>query len=317
MEKTTGKSIRIYLKDGTVSGIKIAEVVNQTIQATACPRSKVAELLSEEDIQMPGVYFLFGYEEETNFPKVYIGESEQIAKRIEEHVRSKDFWNELVIFNAKDENLGKSQVKYLESRCQQIAAGNHIYRMDNQNQSQLSQLPRAERDAMEEYLYYMKLLLGVLGYRLLEDVSRMPHIFYHGDPNSDSPKAEEPETTYNQYLVRESEELSVQRLYLNLSAGLTAEAYIDGDGIVVLKGSEAALQTHTGLSAGYANLRQQLIGNGVLALEGERYVFQSNYLFYTPSPAASVIAGYNLNGRQYWKNKSGQSLRVMEEEMFR
>ena len=312
-----GKSIRIYLKDGTVSGIKIAEVVNQTIQATACPRSKVAELLSEENIQMPGVYFLFGYEEETNFPKVYIGESEQIARRIEEHVRSKDFWNELVIFSAKDENMGKSQVKYLECRCQQIASGNHIYRLDNQNQSQLSQLPRAERDAMEEYLGYMKLLLGVLGYRLLEDVSRMPHFCYHSDSGSDLSKAEEPAATYNKYLVRESEELSVQRLYLNLAAGLSAEAYIDGDGIVVLKGSEAALHTQAGLSTGYANLRQQLIGNGVLALEGEKYVFQSNYLFYTPSPAASVIAGYNLNGRQYWKNKSGQSLRVMEEEMFR
>lgn len=311
---TLGKSIRIYLKDGTVSGIKTAEVVNQTIQALACPRSKVAELLSEEDIQMPGIYFLFGYEEETNYPKVYIGESEQIARRIEEHVRSKDFWNELVIFNAKDENLVKSHVKYLESRCIQIASGNHIYRLDNQQQSQLSRLPRAERDAMEEYLYYMKLLLGVLGYRLLEDVSQAPRPF-HGRAG-EGPSVQEPEASYNQYLVREAEELSVQRLYLNIG-GLNAEAYIDGEGIVVLKGSEAALHTHTGLSAGYANLRQQLIGNGVLVPEGERYVFQSNYLFYTPSPAASVIAGYNLNGRQYWKNKSGQSLRVMEEEMFR
>lgn len=28
-----GKSIRIYLKDGTVTGIKFGEIVNQTIQS--------------------------------------------------------------------------------------------------------------------------------------------------------------------------------------------------------------------------------------------------------------------------------------------
>ena len=58
-----GKSIRIYLKDGTVTGIKIAEIVNQTIQAVACPRNRVAELATYPEAKRPGIYFLFGSDE--------------------------------------------------------------------------------------------------------------------------------------------------------------------------------------------------------------------------------------------------------------
>ena len=41
---TLGKSIRIYLKEGSVTGIKLAEVVNLTIQALSSPRKKLSEL---------------------------------------------------------------------------------------------------------------------------------------------------------------------------------------------------------------------------------------------------------------------------------
>lgn len=41
---TLGKSIRIYLKEGSVTGIKFAELVNQTIQALSCPRTKLSDL---------------------------------------------------------------------------------------------------------------------------------------------------------------------------------------------------------------------------------------------------------------------------------
>lgn len=64
-----GKSIRIYLKDGSVTGIKFGEVVNQTIQAIASPRSRVSELASNAECKRPGVYFLFGQDEETGEQK--------------------------------------------------------------------------------------------------------------------------------------------------------------------------------------------------------------------------------------------------------
>ena len=57
-----GKSVRIYLKEGNVSGIKLGEVVNHTIQALSCPRNKISDLnkFFFKEVNRPGVYFLLG-----------------------------------------------------------------------------------------------------------------------------------------------------------------------------------------------------------------------------------------------------------------
>ncbi|MEN0119704.1 MAG: GIY-YIG nuclease family protein, partial [Cellulomonas sp.] len=112
-----GKSVRIYLKEGNVSGIKLGEVVNHTIQALACPRNKISDLNKyfQKEINRPGVYFLIG-EDENNQNKVYIGEAENVWDRLKNHDTKKDFWSEVILFSSKDENLTKSHVKYLESR---------------------------------------------------------------------------------------------------------------------------------------------------------------------------------------------------------
>jgi hypothetical protein len=54
-----GKSIRVFLADSTVAGIRFAEVVNWTGQAIACPRSRLGELMTWPEVAKPGVYFLF------------------------------------------------------------------------------------------------------------------------------------------------------------------------------------------------------------------------------------------------------------------
>ncbi|HEY5509134.1 MAG TPA: hypothetical protein VIK29_10710, partial [Paludibacter sp.] len=60
-----GKSIRIYLKEGTVTGIKLAEVVNLTIQAFSCPRNKLLDLNKyfSNESNRPGIYFLIGIDD--------------------------------------------------------------------------------------------------------------------------------------------------------------------------------------------------------------------------------------------------------------
>ena len=71
-----GKTIRIYLDDGSVSGIRHAEIVNWTGQAVTSPRSKIKALATWEESKKPGVYFLFGVDEEsgeTNSSKVSVG----------------------------------------------------------------------------------------------------------------------------------------------------------------------------------------------------------------------------------------------------
>ena len=86
-----GKSIRIYLADGTVTGIRHAEVVNWTGQAIICPRTRVGELGQWEEVTRPGVYVLFGIDPETGQPLAYVGEAENVYERLQQHLGTKEF----------------------------------------------------------------------------------------------------------------------------------------------------------------------------------------------------------------------------------
>lgn len=75
MASRIGKSIRVYLSDGDVAGIRHAEIVNWTGQALAFSRNSLADLKEWPEVRRQGVYFLVGIDEETGRDLVYIGGS--------------------------------------------------------------------------------------------------------------------------------------------------------------------------------------------------------------------------------------------------
>ncbi len=149
---TRGHSIRIFLADGTVTGIRHAEVVNWTGQAVACPSNRVGDLKEWEESQRPGVYLLFGADEATGRAAGYIGEAEHVLDRMQDHLANKDFWNEIILFTNKDQNLTKAHVRYLESRLVDAAKLSKRYVVLNSTTPTAALLPRGDRDAMEDFL---------------------------------------------------------------------------------------------------------------------------------------------------------------------
>lgn len=298
-----GKSIRIYLKDGNVTGLKFSEVVNQTIQSIACPRIQVTDLSIYPEANRPGVYFLLGIDEINGEPKAYIGEAENVYNRLLNHLTGKDFWNEVIFFVSKDENLTKSHVKYLEGRLVQIALLAKRYSIENINQPQMSMLPPADKDAMEEFLSYIKLLIGVLGHRLLEEVI-LPKTL-----------VSQKETSNLDFTATtQKEDSRFDETYFLEVADIKASSAQTNEGFVVFKNSAAAKETTNSLPNGYKDLRNKLINEEILALNGNKYVFKSDILFSSPSQAASVITGYSVSGPAIWKSQSGKSLKDIEKE---
>ena len=59
----------------------------------------------------------------------------------------------------------------------------------------------------------------------------------------------------------------------------------------------------------YRDLRSKLILKGIIAHDGDRFVFTMDYLFKTCSEAANVIEGGSRNGYTCRKNTDGESLR--------
>ncbi len=53
-----GRSIKIFLSDGSPSGLRHLEIANWSGQALACPRSRLSDLKNWDEAKRPGVYFL-------------------------------------------------------------------------------------------------------------------------------------------------------------------------------------------------------------------------------------------------------------------
>jgi len=294
-----GKSIRIYLKEGSVTGIKLAEVVNLTIQALSSPRKKLSDLNEyfRNQVNTQGVYFLIGTDDETGKSKVYIGEAENVWDRLKNHAVNKDFWSEVILFTSKDDNITKSHVKYLESRLIEITKETERYLLDNSNTPSLSSLPLPDRDAMEEFILNVKLLNGVLGHKFLEN-----QISYKNDKSTSAIETvEQKKSDYN-----------LDEIELNLKIkNISANAVLTDEGIVVLAGSEVSEKQSKNF--GYKTLREELIQDGTIQKSYiGKLVFSKKHLFASPSAAAAVIVGYSINGRRTWKDKKGRTLTEIE-----
>lgn len=60
-------------------------------------------------------------------------------------------------------------------------------------------------------------------------------------------------------------------------------------------------------------LREDLLKNGVLQVDGAVLRFSLDYVFSSPSTTASLIHGRSANGRIEWKDSNGKTLKALQE----
>lgn len=275
-----GKTIRQFLIDGQADGRWASELSNWTGKAYKIPRTHINQCTDRDDLSNTGVYFLFGRNDETDDEQVYIGEAENIFNRLKQHLSEKDFWTECIVFISKDNNLNKAHIKYLENHLYILAKESKRYEILNSNvptEASISEMDRAE---MEEFIDNMRLILGVLGHKILE-----PSI---------KKKNDEKEILY----------------ILQDRSGIKASGKPISEGFAVLKGSKVANNVATSLSKSVISKRQLLFDKGIV---DENFTFTQDWAFTSPSLAAAIVVGYSINGRNAWKNKKGVSLKEIEE----
>lgn len=290
-----GKSIRVYLADATVTGMRYAELVNWTGQAVACPRNRLAELPSWPESRKPGVYFLFEARLGDSKPLAYIGESENVTTRLTDHDRKKDFWNEVVIFTSKDENLTKAHVKFLEATLTAAARSADRYELVNSNTPTESSLPRADRDAMVEFVDNVRMVLGTLGYPILEPLLKT---------------VREEGAAHGATAARDGHE-SVDDLVFKVN-NLVARGALTDEGFVIKKGSQVAAVNTDSVPIPIVKRKEVYVAEGILVSEGDHYALSEDVLMTSPSSAASLIAGTARSGPQSWKTALGTSLKDLE-----
>ncbi|MBD2626820.1 GIY-YIG nuclease family protein [Trichormus variabilis] len=283
-----GKTIKLFLMDSDPDGRIVCELSNWTGKAYRIPRGKVKDCSDREDLRSTAVYLLFGKPEtSTDKAKVYIGEAENAYSRLVSHVSEKEFWNEAVVFISKDENLNKAHIKYLESRLFEIANTASRYDIENSNTPTKSSISESDQAEMEEFIEYIKILINTMGFKVFESIIKQ-------EPFSDNDD---------------------EKLYIKAARGANAEGKRTSDGFVVFRNSEIAADTVKHYSErGLDKLRNELIENKIIVKSDDKLVFQSDYLFNSPSAAAKVIMGRSANGLLEWKDFFGKALGDIEKQ---
>ncbi len=283
MSKANPFSIRIFVADGDPDGLRIIERSNWNGQAVVFPRSLFPEIKTRDVFERTGVYFLLGPKDDGDGEKLYIGESDEIRRRLNIHFLNEDFWNRAVFFvTMQPGGLNKAHVQYLEARLIALAQAAKRVPLENKNNRALPSLNKAEQADMAVFLKHILQILPLLGVTAFETPVKRA---------------------------------SKKNLLFIEAKGLTAKGYESTEGFVVCEDSEVAQNAVPSLSKGIEALRQKLIDSGVMKIEGDHYRVTQNYSFSSPSTAASVVLGRTANGRTIWKNKSGITLKAMQEAM--
>ena len=290
------RSIRLFLVDGTPAGLRTAEIGLSTCKAVACPRTSLAALRDRPEARRTGVYVLIGEEhpDQPGRTAVYVGEGDEVMTRLLRHENTKDFWDRVIIFVSKDENLTKSHVRYLEAKLVALAREANRAFVVNGNDPEGGKLPEAEEAEMLQFLEQVRTLLGIFGITEFEPVRP------RATPAPVSKKSANPAEP-----ARPTFTLKV--------GGITAEGVLDDAGFIVRKGSRARKAATSALTSYKMATRQELIVGGVLKEAAGELKFTQDFLFTSSSAAASVISGTSTNGRITWKLADGTTLKEWEE----
>ena len=277
-----GKSIELFLANGTADSLITAELSNWNGKAIKIPRIEVSDC-KRDDIKGAGVYFLFCKEEDDS-DSVYIGESETIQERLNQHIRDynadkeKFYWTTAVIFFGRD--LNKALIRYLEDRFVQIARESKRYKVLTKNTYGKTIMKESQTAAMEEFIDNVRILINALGYKVLEPT-------VHNDPNST---------------------VDDEALFLNLG-NASGKGMLTTEGFVLFAGAVLNEKTsEKSLSKGAATLRKKHLASNKV----KDFVTTEDILFSSSSAAADFVTGYSVSGPATWKNAAGVTLKELE-----
>ena len=284
-----GKSIELFLVNGTADSLIIAELSNWNGKAIKIPRIEVSSC-DRDDITQAGVYFLLCKEDDGS-DSVYIGEAENVKDRLVQHLRDyqsekeKYYWSTAVVFIGRD--LNKALIRYLENRFVEIARASKRYLVLTKNTYRNTVMKESQIAVMEEFVDNVKTLISALGYKVLEPLNKPVITVSDVGEHSDT----------------EDLSLHLERTIKGLGK-VEADGVRTSEGFVVLQGSRIAVEDDDTIPVVLKQQRRK-----VSVIDG---VLQEDVLFSSPSYAAMFVIGKSANGLISWKDETGHSLKDIE-----
>jgi hypothetical protein len=168
---STPFTIRIFVSDGDPEGIRIIDRMNWTGTGIVFPRAKWEDVKQRNEMNKTGIYILVGYQEnDSDLPRIYIGQADGIRNRMESHFKNKEFWDWAVCFVSNSSGLNRAHVTWLEYELIQRAKRIRRCHLDNSNEPQEPSLSEAEKADIQGFLNEILQILPLVGLRVFEPV---------------------------------------------------------------------------------------------------------------------------------------------------
>lgn len=292
------KNFNLYLMDGDVTGRIKCTLANWTGIAYKIPRSYLDKCEDRQDLRQSGVYFLFG-KNKNNEDEVYIGQAgirkdgSGVLFKVFEHLKDDIYFSEAVILVTQNNPFGLAEVNYLKNRFSDMVIDVDRYRVRNENGLNQENLTEERESELDDFIEYSKLVFGVLGYKLF-----VPLVESTVEENEET--AEE-----NGELM-----LYLSRKMKKSNKTIEAKCMKTDKGFIVLKDSMIEEIDSKSIPESIKVIRRKCRRKNKIA-DGR---ITGNYLFTSPSSAASFVLGMNTNGRTDWKTEDGLTLKELEEK---
>ena len=272
------KKLEIIYHNGQPDGIRSIRRHLSTMTTYVIPRPLLSESKKLSDINRPGIYYLISENDDNKIAQIYIGQTRNGVVRLDDHNRSKDFWNKAIMFLADNKTFSLDMISGLEAYAIGKAHDSKRYKVENSINPKY-EIDEYDLPLIEEVYEEIQFIMATQGYKM------------------DNAKA----------TLNEENTLHTTR------NGIEAFGVYDGEHFEVLEGSEICLSKQVNI-AKYNAQRKELLDNGDIVLSSNgKYRLQTTLVFNSPSGASDFVIGGSTNGWTEWKDKDGKTL----DELYR
>lgn len=273
----TSKKLEIIYHNGQPDGIRSIRRHLSTMTTYVIPRPLLSEAKKLSGIHRPGIYYLISENDDNKIAQIYVGQTRNGVSRLDDHNRSKDFWNKAIVFLADSKTFSLDMISGLEAYAINKAAESKRYKVENTVNPKY-EIDEYDLPLIEEVYEEIQFIMATQGYKM--DIS-----------NASLNEATTLHTTRN---------------------GVQAFGVYDGEKFEVLEGSEIDMSRKCH-SDNVDKQRQTAIQNKDILCVGGKHKLNVSVSFSSPSSAAMFVLGGSTNGWIEWKNKDGKTL----DELFR
>ena len=273
----TSKKLETIYYNGQPDGIRSIRRHLSTITTYVIPRPLLSEAKKISAITRPGIYYLINENDENKIAQIYIGQTRNGIARLDDHNRSKDFWNKAIMFLADNKTFSLDMISGLEEYAILKAHESKRYKVEN-SVSPKYEIDEYDLPSIEEVYDEIQFIMATLGYKM-DDAKQ-----------------------YNDN----------REIFHTTRNGILAYGVYMGDKFQVLEGSQINLAKSATLEK-YNKQRAELQASGDIVMQNGSNILKITLEFNTPSGASDFILGGSTNGWVEWKNTNGKTL----DEVFR